>query len=192
MQRRVLKIGGSLLLRPDLRASVKNWLRLQGTKETFVVVGGGKTIDAIRELDDMWPSDTSDVHWLCIELLQATLFFAHRVFPDWNIVRTADELMASSQKENEPPRLVAVDAFYRRDAGPPDQECGLPETWGTTTDSLAAFLAHRVQAHELVLLKSCKIPDVSHTDLASMGIVDSVFPQAASRIPNVRICRLHE
>ena len=49
--RRVIKLGGSLLLRNSLRRDVLNWLSNQPPAKNIVIVGGGKIIDAVRDLD---------------------------------------------------------------------------------------------------------------------------------------------
>jgi len=53
-------------------------------------------------------------------------------------------------------------------------------SWDVTSDSLALWLAQQINAAQVVLVKSCAIPD--YTDLrtlAEMGIVDRRFPQWA-------------
>ena len=59
----------------------------------------------------------------------------------------------------------------------------LPESWDVTSDSIAAHVAHRLQAAELVLLKSTAAPDAASAEvLSAAGYVDAYFPQAAGEL----------
>ena len=60
-------------------------------------------------------------------------------------------------------------------------------SWRITGDSLALWLAHRLGARRLVLLKSCPIPADDLTALAEAGIVDEVFPRMAREYANVSV-----
>ena len=70
--RRIIKIGGSMLLRDDLATAVNNWLNKHPADQTWVVIGGGKLIDAMRELDSQHPMDPQQVHWTCVDSVSYT------------------------------------------------------------------------------------------------------------------------
>ncbi|TWU30553.1 amino acid kinase family protein [Novipirellula artificiosorum] len=175
--RRVIKIGGSLLLRTNLvtRLPVRiDELGGGAASETLVMVGGGEMIDAIRRLDRCRPLDPIATHWQCIELLQQTLEIFHQWFPSWNRIDTRAELEHAIEQgfPTDRPSLVSVEAFYRRDV-PAD----LPMDWRTTSDSLASLLATLSGSDELVLVKSCQIDDGWTTaSLMDKGIIDAAFP----------------
>jgi hypothetical protein len=62
----------------------------------------------------------------------------------------------------------------------------LPQTWATTSDSIAARVADRWSATELVLLKSAPLAgNMSREQAAKLGIVDSFFPSASRQLGNV-------
>jgi aspartokinase-like uncharacterized kinase len=62
-------------------------------------------------------------------------------------------------------------------AGHPD----IAESWAVTSDSLALWLATRLQADRLVLVKSVDAPAISTPEtLAEAGIVDAAFPSFAA------------
>ncbi len=72
----------------------------------------------------------------------------------------------------------------------PDPAVDAPEverSWRVTGDSLALWLAHRLGARRLVLLKSCPIPATDLPSLAEAGIVDELFPRMAQEYANVRV-----
>lgn len=195
--RRVVKLGGSLLTSPTLSVAVENWLARQPPAETFVIVGGGDVVNAVRRLDACCPLPADQVHWLCIELLRVTFDFARLALPPWHAIATSDQLQRLLSSESAGPArtfLVAVEAFYAREPAGCSRRSSLarslPEDWRTTSDALAAMLAIEVAADELVLLKSCAIPAGTATELAALGIVDEVFPTLIDALPNWRIERL--
>lgn len=184
--RRVLKIGGSLLSRPDFADVVADWLRAQPPAQNLAIIGGGAAIDAMRELAERFRLDETAMHWRCVRLLRATYEIAGELFPQWQRI---DGERAFAALAAAPPRaghwLLAVDAFYSpaTHAG-----SGLPAGWQTTTDSLAAYLARRTHADELVLLKSCTIPPrATVAELSAAGIVDEAFQAALPPGPRLRM-----
>jgi len=185
--RRVVKVGGSLLLRHSLKRQLEHWLRTEALAETFVVVGGGPVVDAIRRRDEVYPGDPTGTHWQCIELLEISWAAAARGL-GWATVANEAELQAALTDNTGTmrPLLVAVKAFYdRRHAD------AVPTDWRTTSDTIAALLALHIAADELVLLKSCPIPAEYCLDqLAAVGIVDGIFPSAAERVPSVQVVQL--
>ena len=71
--------------------------------------------------------------------------------------------------------VLAVDPFLRdeeRSAGPRNR---LPRSWDVTGDSIAAWIAGRWPAEELVLVKSRDIPTGDST-----GAVDAQFSRVAA------------
>ena len=205
--RRVVKVGGSLLLQSKLAESLREWIAGQPAAQTLVIFGGGELIEAIRRLDQLRPGDPGEVHWRCVELLQATFDIASSWLVDWPRIDTTgdfDEALAAITSGS-PATLVSVRSFYRRDSGsqlrrdpgdsgsqlPGDSGSQLPLNWSTTTDSIAAELAVKVGADELVLLKSCDVdPEADALQLARKGIVDPVFPRVAGKLPAFRVERL--
>lgn len=186
--RRVVKLGGSLLIRHDLVDRLRDWYATETPAETLLVVGGGELIDAIRRLDRVRPNNPVEVHWRCVDMLQATFATVREWFPDWDSICSAEQFYEHSRRgfAVERPTIVSVGAFYHRDGN-----AGLPEDWRTTTDAIAAFLAHRVGAQELLLLKSCQVDrSADATKLADQGIVDPAFPIAANGLPKVNVRRL--
>lgn len=185
--RRVVKVGGSLLARPDLNRVLTQWLDRQAMAETLVVVGGGGLVDAIRELDANRPGDPVETHWLCVDLLGMTFRLMSTWFP-WPIITTREQLQHGLSRgfSDHSPTLVAVHSFYRRDQD--DENKTLPQNWQTTSDAIAALLALRVDADELVILKSCEIaPSLRIDELTARGILDEAMPAIAPSIRKIRV-----
>ena len=185
---RVIKLGGSLLQRPTLRQDMLDWLQKQSQALHVCIVGGGKIVDAMRELDGVHGLDKQAMHWRCVEMLTSTFEIACELFPDWIAVRSKgqfDQILGLKQTPSCKPFLVNVPGFYSS-----ARRLELPCDWRTTTDAIAAALSIDLSADELVLLKSCDVPDVDLTDLSNQGVVDQAIVGLADGIPRVRIVRL--
>ena len=174
-RRRVLKLGGSLLTHPGLAAAIEEWLAAQPPAQDLVIVGGGQMIEAMRGLSQRFALDEPAMHWRCIRLLRATYEVAGELFRHWQPISDANSLQTLAA---DPPQrgqwLVAVDTFYSPTTA---EAAGLPIGWETTTDAIAAYLASRTAADELVLLKSCPVPEQASLDqLTAAGIVDARWP----------------
>jgi aspartokinase-like uncharacterized kinase len=160
MMRRIVKVGGSLFVRPRLGAELAAYLRALPEAENWLVVGGGPVADGVRTLD-AWQALPAEVsHWAALRSLQVT----------------ADVLAYLLRVNAAPPvQLVDVWTFAQADE---NRSGHLPHSWATTTDSLAARFATVEQAEELILLKSCGRPEeLSWVEAAIQGIVDPIFPQ---------------
>lgn len=193
---RVVKFGGSLLELPDLRSRLLRWLELQPSAVNLIVVGGGGLIDAMRQLDSVHSLDSRWIHWECIRLLRTTFRLMARIVPELVPLETPDalsEFVKAGEESHAPPAagLVACDAFYCEPTYCTGVNDYLPESWATTTDALAAWLAERTNADELVLLKSAAVPaDLRSSDYqvwADAGLVDIAFPAIARQLPVVRL-----
>lgn len=208
--RRVIKIGGSLLLQDSLAGKLQSWVDQQPPGETIAIVGGGELIDTMRRLDAAHRCDPSWVHWQCIALLRTTFDWFGQQLDDWQICSTVDQFQRLVQQgqhrvENNSRRalrarniqqsdarsestptftnhLVAVDSFYY-----PGIETPLPEDWTTTSDAIAGWLSVLLNADELVLLKSCDVDETAPlAELAARGVIDAVLPSFADLLPKVR------
>jgi aspartokinase-like uncharacterized kinase len=186
--RRVVKVGGSLLLRAELPQQLAAWLAKQPPAETLVLVGGGQLIDAIRNLDAVRRVDQVAVHWRCVESLGTTFEFFADWFPHWQAIRSGEEFRAALNRgfAANDATLIAVSAFYS-----PQSDFDLPTDWRTTTDAIASVLAVESSADELVLLKSCQVDrSLSLDRLAAAGIVDAAMLPIAQRVKSIRVEQL--
>jgi len=71
----VVKLGGSSLTRPSLLDDLSRWRRPPTKRQTLAIIGGGGMINAVRQWDRLRPTTPADVHWLCVDLLNAS--FTH-------------------------------------------------------------------------------------------------------------------
>ncbi|MEM7479301.1 MAG: hypothetical protein AAF483_30320 [Planctomycetota bacterium] len=195
MNCRVVKVGGSLLDLPDLASRIDQWLESQPPLDNYFIVGGGEMVEAVRVLDRIHSLDEEFAHWFCVDLLNGSSKIMHQICPKMDLIKSEEFLGSIFERRGTVPDakgtktfLVQPSAFYRNRNS---QNCGLPSSWATTTDSIAALLCNRLNAQELVLLKSQKPPETQAEleNLAASGYVDASFPLAAMDL-NVRFVNL--
>jgi aspartokinase-like uncharacterized kinase len=177
---RVVKLGGSLLDFDGLVPRLRAWLAAQTPLANVMLVGGGSLADAIRGAFARHPLGEEAAHWLCIRLLGVTGELVAGLLPEAVLVKRFDELLG----ERATTRLAVFEPeqFLRDEAVDP-----LPHSWDVTSDSIAARVAARLDAAELVLLKSGRPAGrATLQDAADAGYVDRYFPIAAAGLARIR------
>jgi dihydroneopterin aldolase len=164
----VVKLGGSHAFAESLQA----WLSAveAGAGRTVLVTGGGPFADAVRLAQRHMGFDdhaADEMALLAMEQYAIAVAALGRSFA------VADSLtgIRSALRDG----LVPVWAPRRmvRRAG------DVPASWDVTSDSLAAWLAGRVGARNLLLVKrvDAGAEPISAEALAASGIVDAAFPR---------------
>jgi aspartokinase-like uncharacterized kinase len=176
---RVIKLGGSLLDLPDLAGQLKAWLARQPLARNLIVTGGGRFVDELRRLDRLHHPSQESCHWLAIRAMSLTANLLHALAPDWPIITRLDGLAGA------PGRTAILDPWdflHAEESSPVGQP--LPHSWDVTSDSIAARVARRIDAVELVLLKSSLPPQpCDRRQAAELGCVDPYFPQESHNLP---------
>jgi aspartokinase-like uncharacterized kinase len=168
----VIKIGGSLCGSQRLDRLFET---LTGVDQPrlVVVAGGGPFADAVRQVQALMPFDDHLAHRLALDAMAhlAEIFAARH--PRLVLVASASAIAAAHDQGRIP---IWHPGELR--AGHPD----IAESWTVTSDSLALWLATRLKADRLVLVKSVDAPDGSTpASLSSAGVVDMAFPEYARR-----------
>lgn len=165
----VVKIGGSLIAGGRLRAALAS---IPGGRGIVLVPGGGPFADAVRAAQDQAGFDDALAHRLALDAMGATAQVLAALSPDLVVVRDLGALAPMARSARVP---VWDPALLR--GGHAD----IPETWSVTSDSLALWLARRLRARRLVLVKSVDAPPgADAAALAALGIVDEAFPSFAA------------
>ena len=188
---RIVKLGGSLLDVEGLRGRLLAWLRAQKPKTTALVVGGGSIADAIRAIDRAQGLSPEAAHWLAIDSMGVTARLTAELFPEFALVHSLAAVCPAAVQGAAIGDVVIIDVpRVLRAAAPAD---ALPASWSVTSDSIAAWMAGKLAADELVLLKS-KLPhgELDLKLLADEGYVDSFFPHAAAKLERVRFVNLRD
>lgn len=182
LRRRVVKLGGSSMS-ADYASLLRRWLAVQSPVETIVVMGGGREISRVAQAQVREEFDDAEAHWLCIEVMRQNAQKLIQQIPDAKWLPCCSELppagMSTTLWVVDPWRFMLDDAKTKSP---------LPESWDVSSDSIAARLAERVAADELVLLKSRLPPD-----LKRLGrYVDTLFTFAARNLPRVRFVNVRD
>jgi 5-(aminomethyl)-3-furanmethanol phosphate kinase len=184
----VVKVGGSLLDWPELPARLTGYLEARRGDRLVLVVGGGRFADILRDLDASHEIGEESSHALALRVLDLTAHLLAKLVPGTRVVEEVSGLDDAWSSSDLP--ILAPRRFLEADDRSPDP---LPHAWTTTTDAIAARLAVRLEADELVLLKSVSSPLGVNLEVAArLGLVDPEFPRAAEAIPILTFRNLRE
>ena len=167
----VIKIGGSAAFSADLRRWAAAVADCGG--RAVIVPGGGPFAEQVRIAQPRMGFDDVAAHHMALLAMEqfgrALASFAARLSP----VDTLAGLRRALRERQVPiwlPTRMALAA-------------DIPASWEVTSDSLAAWLAGKLAAARLLLLKQVELPPeaVSVTELVARGIVDPAFPAFLER-----------
>jgi aspartokinase-like uncharacterized kinase len=162
----VVKLGGSLF---DSNALV-DWLdQLTTCGQPLVIVpGGGPFADQVRQAQQRWSFDDRQAHAMALLAMDQMGYMLcgldARCRPADDAAAIASVLAAGATPVWLGSRSVL-------------QDTGIAANWQVTSDSLALWLASRIGAAGVVLIKSAMLPDES-ADIAAlqdMGVLDQAF-----------------
>lgn len=165
----VVKLGGSLAADPMLR----DWLDMladSGRGRVIVVPGGGPFADRVREAQHHWEFDDRAAHRMAILAMEQYAVMLAALCPALTPAATQDGLFAALKKAGVGVWLPAAMLH---------EEPAIAQDWSVTSDSLAAWLASRLNAQYLALVKSCELPPdgTASEELVRLGVVDAAFPR---------------
>lgn len=172
----VVKLGGSLAKSPELPRWIAV-LRSHGSGRVVIVPGGGPFADQVREMQNHWRFPDTIAHRMAMRAMEQYGYMLTGLAPGLVPCRSEEEIREQIQH-----RQVPV-WFPHRTVSRSDE---IPPTWDVTSDSLAAWLATRLSARHLVLVKSVRLPyrSIAVTELSKRNVVDPAF----SRYVNDNLC----
>jgi aspartokinase-like uncharacterized kinase len=170
----VIKLGGSLLGTPEL----KQWLELlarQSDGRVVIVPGGGVFADAVRNAQPAAGYADAAAHHMALLAMEQFGLAMKSLQPE--LVTAASELEIAERSWQHraivwlPSRMVLADDT-------------IPANWDVTSDSLAAWLARKIGASRLVLVKHGEFTDTTFSvdQLALEGMVDAAFAEFAAQL----------
>ena len=163
----VVKLGGSLQGSPDLR----RWLKVIAATAAPVVIvpGGGPFADAVRLAQKRLKFSDAVAHHMALLAMEQYGCAIAGMEPSLRTEATLPSIRACLQRGEVPVWLPTKMALGRPD---------IAESWEVTSDSLALWLARRLRARGLLLVKSARLPKGSRTaaELSRRGIIDAAFP----------------
>ncbi|HXY99979.1 MAG TPA: hypothetical protein VEI03_08250 [Stellaceae bacterium] len=165
----VVKLGGSLAA----AGTLASWLAVvseHGGGRAVIVPGGGDFADAVRETQRRYGFSDLAAHRMAVLAMEQYAWMLLDLAPALVACASAPEMRAALGHGGValwlPSRMVLADPLI---AG----------RWRVTSDSLAAWLARRLEATHLVLVKSAPAPSATTAELAVLGYVDPAFPDYA-------------
>jgi len=168
----VVKLGGSLANSKELPRWVEV-IATAGAGKVVLVPGGGPWADDVREAQRREGFDDRVAHRKALRAMEQHGRVLAETRPAFV---TADSIASIREvlKKNQVPIWMPYEMVV---ADP-----SIPENWDVTSDSLAAWLAEKLNASELLLVKSFTIgePQPAIEDMVRQGWVDPSFPQFTS------------
>lgn len=188
----VLKLGGSLLDLSDLSVRLQSvFAKLDGDR-LLLICGGGDAADIVRRWHQCFGLDEERSHWLALEAIRLNQRLLLDLLPTLELVSNRAAAESAWRCDRVP--LLDLAVFVSIEEASLTAHERLPHTWDVTSDSLAAWVAMRWPASQLVLLKSLDWPFdehvVSHQMAAEQGLVDAYFPTIARNLPTISWCHL--
>ena len=135
--KQVVKIGGSLF--PDHAINLAK--RLENTS-SVIILGGGEFANLIRKYDSQINFSDEANHWAAIECMDITARLVSDKVESARLAYTIEEIEKISDDGFTP--IFAVSDFLRRED---PFEC----SWDVTSDSIAAYVAHLLNANLLIV-----------------------------------------
>lgn len=178
----VIKLGGSLMDAADLKTQL--WSLVKTSRRCLILPGGGAAADEIRRLDRLASLTAIDSHWFAIQAMTFNAEILVRTCGPGLVLVTGREPAQDVWNSGRVPVLdpaVFLRAEEKSTATEPiDSMKPLPASWDVTSDSIAAWVAHRWSAQRLILAKSCEQPAGSIEDWSATGAVDDFFPRVSN------------
>ncbi|SNB70529.1 hypothetical protein SAMN07250955_107223 [Arboricoccus pini] len=165
----IVKLGGSLAGQAHLRPWLDQLAR-RAARPCLIVPGGGPFADAVRAAELIIGYDTLAAHRMAILAMQQMAMAFLSLQPALAALETMAEIQALAGSGVWLPWNLA------------GRDPSIRPSWDVTSDSLALWLAHRLGAPNLVLVKSAALPE-GQADVGSLidaGILDTAFAGLAA------------
>ena len=173
---RVVKLGGSLFesTQESFFACLAHIAKQ--TTPTIVICGGGKFADCVRYAQSQWHFSDVCAHEMAILSMQQMAMMNQNLFPVFALLNSVYAMPYPSLAIWSP----SIEEL---------NSDSVPASWEITSDSLAAWLANKVQATQLFVVKACEVDtNITLDELVQKGIVDVQFPHFVKNAPyNVTI-----
>lgn len=169
----IVKLGGSLCRDPA--GPLPQWLELLttlGRGRVVVVPGGGGFADEARRAQAAWGVDDLAAHNMAVLGMAQGAFLLRGLAPALQpCLREVD--IRRALRAGRTALWLPLELLREQ----PDELT----SWDVTSDSLALWLAGRLHAERLLVVKSCAVPPgASLQALSQAGILDAAFAQRAA------------
>jgi len=139
-----VKVGGSLAEEPlKLKALCSELAILAESHRISIVPGGGKFADVVREFDRIFGLSDTIAHKMAILAMDQFGLFLSQITPRSGISYTLQGLKKISEA-GFPAILLPSRLMFREDP--------LAHSWDVTSDSIAAYIASKLNARKVILV----------------------------------------
>lgn len=161
---KVVKLGGSLYHHPAL---LQRWLeklaQLSRTDTIIIVPGGGPFADQVRSAQHQYHFDDAHAHHMALLAMTQFGLMLQSLLPNSELLT---ELQPPSSRLNI--WLPSSDLM---------NETAIVQNWQVTSDSLALWLAGKLNCDALFIIKCCDIFSRDLSTLSQAGVLDAAFPE---------------
>ena len=162
----IVKLGGSLIGSPALKAWLDKLVQF-GDGKVVIVPGGGLFADAVRNAQSKTGVDDETAHQMALVAMDQYASLMTGLNPKLALASSELEIAECGWQHRaivwKPSAMVLA------------EEC-LPKTWDLTSDSLAAWLAAKLNAEHLLVVKSVASQvGFGIEDLEANGMLDACF-----------------
>jgi aspartokinase-like uncharacterized kinase len=163
----IVKLGGSLSQSDVLINCLDRIEVIFVHKSVVIVPGGGAFADQVRLAQQRWQFDDITAHRMAILAMQQIALLIQGLKSHFTIAHSLSEIQKQLLKHRVviwSPNIIELD------------NAAIPASWDISSDSLAAWLANKLSAKELILVKSALIDNrLNLKQLAELDIIDQGF-----------------
>jgi 5-(aminomethyl)-3-furanmethanol phosphate kinase len=140
----VIKVGGSLAQTPEvLRALCVELCQIAEDYKVVVVPGGGRFADAVREFDEKYALPPVVSHRMAILAMDQYGLVLSHLIPESHCINSFKEVK-SIREDKKVPVFLPSKLMLHDDS--------LEVSWDVTSDSIVAYIAHRLHAERVILV----------------------------------------
>lgn len=145
MDATVVKIGGSLALYPErLRALCVKLVEVSHKHKLLILPGGGEFADTVRDLDKRFNLSPKSTHRMAILGMDQYGYLLSDLMPGSHTPNKFEDAQKLLLQDKLPVFLPSNFLF---------EDTSLENSWHVTSDSIAIYIAGKLQAEKVILLK---------------------------------------
>jgi len=164
----VVKLGGSLMCSSELRDWLDTLQSLATRTNIVIVPGGGEFADKVREIQVSLAFNDQVAHRMALLAMSQYGYLLTGMSQNLRVVEDIETLLSNLGRGL--PLLWLPTALLKDDTG-------IPASWDFTSDSIALWLATKLAAKSLVLVKAKALTQTESTleDYIENGVLDKGF-----------------